>query len=178
MFEMWVNESGIANLLSIPQLEKDGFRVTSDTHRKWVVYTPQGEKIEFKHDTGLCKNMPYIDVRQFSKGFANANIKAHLEKRIQTVRKNMKGFSYKEVKQAELARIAQSKVAHPPDSKFKQMVHSPSFKNCPVTPKDITTARVIYGPDLPGLAVRSTRNKSKKSRTGTYGYTPGAIRTP
>ena len=31
IFEMWVNERGIANLLSIPQLEKDGFRVTSDT---------------------------------------------------------------------------------------------------------------------------------------------------
>ena len=32
VFKMWINEGGIANLLSIPQLEKDGFRVTSDTH--------------------------------------------------------------------------------------------------------------------------------------------------
>ena len=32
MFKMWLNEGGIANLLSIPQLGKDGFRVTSDTN--------------------------------------------------------------------------------------------------------------------------------------------------
>ena len=38
VFKMWINEGGIANLLSIPQLEKDGFRVTSDTHGEWVVY--------------------------------------------------------------------------------------------------------------------------------------------
>ena len=38
VFKMWINEGGIANLLSIPQLEKDGFRVTSDTHGEWIVY--------------------------------------------------------------------------------------------------------------------------------------------
>ena len=32
VFKMWANEGGIANLLSIPQLRKDGFPVTSDTH--------------------------------------------------------------------------------------------------------------------------------------------------
>ena len=31
IFKMWLNEGGIANLLSIPQLEKDGFQVMSDT---------------------------------------------------------------------------------------------------------------------------------------------------
>ena len=33
-FKMWINEGGIANLLSIPQREKDGFRVRSDTHEE------------------------------------------------------------------------------------------------------------------------------------------------
>ena len=42
--------------------------------------------------------------------------------------KNMEGFSRKEVKGSILAHIAQLKVAHPPDSKFKLMVRSPSFK--------------------------------------------------
>ena len=48
VFDMWLNESGIANLLSIPQLEADGFRVTCDTDTNWVVYTPQGHKIVFQ----------------------------------------------------------------------------------------------------------------------------------
>ena len=59
--------------------------------------------------------------------FANANIEAQQERKIQTACKNMEGFSRKEVKGATLARIAQSKVAHPPDSQFKLMVSSPSF---------------------------------------------------
>ena len=117
---MWINEGGIANLLLIPQLEKDGFRVTSDTHGEWIVHSPRGEKLTFKRDTGNLKNMPYIDVDDITtafalEAFAHANIEAFQEKRIQTVRKNMEGFSPKEVKRAILAREAQSKVAHPPD---------------------------------------------------------------
>ena len=48
IFKMWLNEGGIANLLSIPQLEKNGFRVTTDTHGEWVIHSPQGEKLQFK----------------------------------------------------------------------------------------------------------------------------------
>ena len=40
IFEMWFNESGVANILSIPQLEENGFRVTTDTLGGWVVHTP------------------------------------------------------------------------------------------------------------------------------------------
>ena len=111
-----------------PQLENDGFRVTSDTHGEWIVHSTQGEKLHFKIDTGLLENMPYIDVRDVTEAFAHANIEAIQEKNIQTDRKNTEGFSRKEVKGAVLARIAQSKVANPPNSKFKQMVSSTSFK--------------------------------------------------
>ena len=67
--------------------------------------------------------MPYVDLNDVTTAFscemfANANIDALQEQKIQTVRKNMEGFSRKEVKGSTLARIAQSKVAHPPDSKF------------------------------------------------------------
>ena len=84
----------------------------------------------------------------------------------------MEGFSRKEVKRAILARVAQSKVAHLPDSKFKLMVSSPSFKNFPVSVNDVTNARTIFGPDLPGLAGRSTRQKSQRVVPGIWVY-PG-----
>ena len=61
-----------------------------------------------------------------------------------------------------MARVAQSKVAHPPVSKFKLMVNSPGLKNCRVTVQDITNSREIFGPDLPGLQGRSTRQKPKR----------------
>ena len=50
MTEIWVDESGIANLLSIPELKNDGFCITTDSLTEWVVYMPQpqGEKIVFE----------------------------------------------------------------------------------------------------------------------------------
>ena len=139
IFKMWVNEGGIANLLSIPQLEKDGFIVTSDTNGEWIVYLPRGEELFFKRDAGNLKNMPYIEMGNIVKAFAHANIeadqdiKAIQERKIETVCMKMKDFSRAEVKEAIAARKAQIMLAHPPDTKFKQLVTSDSVKNCPVT---------------------------------------------
>ena len=111
--------------------------------------------------------MPYVDLNDVTTAFAsiffaNANIDALQERKIETIRKNMEGFSRKEVKGAHLARIAQSMVAHPPDSKFKLMVSLPSLKKFPVTVNDLTNARAIFAPDQPGLAGRSTRQKPQR----------------
>ena len=37
---VWLNENGIANLISIPKLEADGYTVWTDTKREWIVSTP------------------------------------------------------------------------------------------------------------------------------------------
>ena len=58
LFDMWLNKKGIANLLSIPQLERDGYEVDYNTKRDWVVIAPTGKRIVFKRDTGLCDRMP------------------------------------------------------------------------------------------------------------------------
>ena len=71
-FEMWLNKQGIPNLLSILQLEEDGYVVDYNTNRDWVVTTPQGEKIKFKRDTGLCNHMPYIDMKEQTVGVTYA----------------------------------------------------------------------------------------------------------
>ena len=49
---MWLNKQGIVDLLSIPQLEEDGFRILYDTLKEWVLHTPPGERIVFE-DTGF-----------------------------------------------------------------------------------------------------------------------------
>ena len=67
MFEFWLNKHGIANLLSIPQLEEDGFTVNK-TNTEWVIIILKGERIVFKLGVGLCKGMLYIDLRE-SNGF-------------------------------------------------------------------------------------------------------------
>ena len=61
-FKVWVNKGRIANLLSIPTLEEDGYIVTTHTNGKWVIISPEGEEVIFERDTGLCRGMPYIDL--------------------------------------------------------------------------------------------------------------------
>ena len=39
----WLNKKSIVNILSIPQLEKDGYTINYNTKRDWVVTTPSCE---------------------------------------------------------------------------------------------------------------------------------------
>ena len=82
-FKVWLNEKGIANLISIPMLEASGYTVSTHTKGEWKVVTPEGDTIPFKQNTGLCAGMPYIDLREHKEGFVM----------IKTVRKNMAGFT-------------------------------------------------------------------------------------
>ena len=61
---VWLNEQGIADLLSVPMLEESGYIVSSHTKKEWEVTNPEGVIITFKRDTGICKGMPYIDLRE------------------------------------------------------------------------------------------------------------------
>ena len=62
-FEVWYNKYGMANLLSVPMLEADGYTIATHTEGDWIVTSPEGTKITFKRDTGVCRGMPYIDLR-------------------------------------------------------------------------------------------------------------------
>ena len=61
---MWLNVRVIANLISVPMLEEAGYIVSSHTKKDWEVATPEGVTITFRRDTGICKGMPYIDLRE------------------------------------------------------------------------------------------------------------------
>ena len=87
---MWVDEQGMANLLLIPSLEADGYNISYNTKKEWVVTTSNRTRIKFKQDTGLCKGMPYIDMRNFKEGAIM----------IKTVRKNFENFTKKEIEAA------------------------------------------------------------------------------
>ena len=144
-----MNRQGIANLLSIPQLEEDGYVIDYNTNRDWVVITPSGKRIVFQRDTGLCNRMPYIDMREHQDGIDMVN----------TVRKNFEGFTRKQVEKAVLAREVQAMVAVPTEAEFKKMVSSKSLSDCPVTVDDVANARAIFGPDRAGLRGKTVRQK-------------------
>ena len=56
---MWLNENGIDNLISIPNLEVDGYVVRTGTKGEWQVVTPEGETVPFKRDKGMCRDAIY-----------------------------------------------------------------------------------------------------------------------
>ena len=62
MFSMWLVRNGIANLLSVPCLEREGCQITYDTNASWVVRCPNGLTLQFKKDTGVCEGFPYVDL--------------------------------------------------------------------------------------------------------------------
>ena len=68
-------------------LEKAGYIVTSHTKKNWVVFTPKGRKVVFKRDTGICKGMPYIDLRTNKAGLMMINM----------VHKNFESYAKKEI---------------------------------------------------------------------------------
>ena len=128
-FEVWLNERGIANLISLPALEDAGYKVESHTDRDWVVTSPQGRRTIFKRDTGVCQGMPYIDLREHGEeGLAM----------IATVRQRFEGYTRKEVEKAIQARVVRRRVGHPSDQHFESIVsekNAPKFR-CPITVAD------------------------------------------
>ena len=96
-FQVWLNEQGIVNLLSIPMLEEAGYKVSTHTDDDWKVTTPWGEVIVFEHEVGVCNRMPYIDLREHAEGLVM----------LETVEKNMEMFTKREIERAQLADVVQ-----------------------------------------------------------------------
>ncbi len=90
LFDLWLVHNGIANLLSLPQLEADGFTVSYHTRGNWIVTAPHGDKITFhREEDGMCHGFLYIDMQS----------KAAVAM-IQTVRQHYEGFTKREVQDA------------------------------------------------------------------------------
>ena len=51
------------NLIYIPQLEKDEYVIYYNTNRDWIVTTPEGKTLFSQKYVGMCKRIPYLDVR-------------------------------------------------------------------------------------------------------------------
>ena len=104
----------------------------------------------FKRDTGVCKGMPYIDLREQREGHVM----------IETVEKNMEGFTKKEIDRAELSRVVQRRIGHPTSKHLQQIVSQQSLKNVPIRSTDVANAKSIFGPSVAGLKGSTTRKRT------------------
>jgi hypothetical protein len=152
LFDLWLVRNGIANLLSLPQLEADGFTISYHTGGNGIVTTPQGREITFHQEkNGVCCRFPYIDMQS-----------TDAVAMIQTVRQQYGGFTKHKVQDATAARKAQAMTGHPTDTQFLKMVCNNSIKNCPIKPKHIANANSIFGPSIAGVRERTTRQKPEQ----------------
>ena len=93
LFDLWLVRNGIANLLSLPQLEADGFTVSYLTGGNWIVTAPQGKEITFHQEkNGVCRGFPYIDMQS-----------TDAVAMIQTIRQQYEGFTKRKVQDTTAA---------------------------------------------------------------------------
>jgi hypothetical protein len=146
--KFWINEDGIANLLSIPQLEKSGCIIRYLTGGKWEVLTPGGKIVTFEKDVGVCGGMPFIDVSRDPTTYIHESTDADGFVGVQTVRGNMEGFTAEQVKRAAEARDAMAMMAHAPAAKLAHVVSSTNLiSNVPFGKADLTNSVAIFGKD-------------------------------
>jgi hypothetical protein len=126
---------------------------------EWVAYMPDGGRIEFKLDTGVCDRMAYIDLTRLDE-----NITDHLDSptMIETVRGNMEGFTLEEVNGAKQARLAIAMMGHPSEKTLNNMVSNDVIPDCDITPTDLGNANSIYGSDRASLRGKTVRRQRSK----------------
>jgi hypothetical protein len=144
--------NGIANLLSLPQLEADGFTVSYHTGGNWIITTPHGDEITFhREEDGMCRGFPCIDMQS----------KAAVAM-IQIACQHYEGFTKRKVQDAIVARKAQAMTGHPTDAQFLDMVRNKTIKNFPIKPEHITNACSIFGPSIAGVRGKTIRRKPEQ----------------
>ena len=149
--KVWYLPDGIANIISMHELESL-YRITYDSWAGYyVVHTPKGEVRFHKDEQGL----PYLDLEESSEAGAlllmqHRGGNPHGNKGtclVQTVRGNYEGYTKREVLKAKEARRAQAMMGNPSEADYKGMVSHNLMPNCPVTSSNITNAKAIFGPD-------------------------------
>jgi hypothetical protein len=149
LFDLWLVCNCFANLLSLPQLEADGFTVSYHTGGNWTVSTPRGKEITFlREENGIRRGFPYIDMQSIN-----------AVAMIQTICQCYKGFTKCKVKDAIAAHKAQAMTGHPTDAKFMEMVRNNTIKNCPIKPAHITNSLTIFGPSIAGVHGKTVGHK-------------------
>ena len=155
--KVWYLPDRIANIFLMHKLERS-YRITYNSWDGYcVVHTQKGEVRFHKDKQGL----PYINLGESNSEAAMMLLQQEIQEReetmdsklsyIQTVRRNYEGYTKRKVMQAKEARRAQAMAGNLSKKDYKGMVSNNLILNCPITSKDVSKARTIFGPDLASI---------------------------
>ena len=172
--KVWYLPDGIANIISMNELESL-YRITYDSWAGYyVVHTPKGEVRFYKDEQGL----PYLDLNECDAAGAMLLLQREEAETgvslVQTVRGNYEGYTQREILKAKEARRAQAMMGNPSERDYKGMVSNNVIPNCPVTSADISNARAIFGPDLPSVRGKTVR-RAPAPVVGDYVAVPRSL---
>ena len=129
---MWYYFDGIANILSLSRV-KDKYRVTYDSHKDNIfhVHKLDGKVLKFSEST---KRLYHFDVNNRDEYQQDTML-------VTSVEKNKSRFSASDYSRAESARSLQKIIGRPAYKHFVHYVHNNQSLNCPITTRNIHTAR-------------------------------------
>jgi hypothetical protein len=145
---MWYNPKGVANILSLSQVEKK-HRVTYDSaaSKAFVVHNSDVRKRGFEQaKSGLF----YMDAEQ--------NFGTVL---VNTVEENKSKYTKRDYQRALAARRLQNTIGHKSTRDFLHIVKENLLKNCLVTTEDIMAAEDILGTNVQSLRGKQVRRDGK-----------------
>jgi hypothetical protein len=144
--KVWYSTEAITNILSLSNVIKQ-YRVTYDSHEQMFIVHRQSHGIpnmEFRmHHSGLH----FYDPRDTEFAFIN------------TVSRNMEGFTKRQIQRAEVARTLYATLSYPSWKDFAWIIRSNQIKDCPVTVADVDVAFKIWGKNVAALKGKTTRTK-------------------
>jgi hypothetical protein len=110
------------------------------------------------HREGIGK--PNMHFKMHSSGLHYYDPKDNEFTFVNTVSENLQGFTKRQIKGAELAKVLYSNLGYPSMKDFRWIIQSNQIKDCPVTVEDVDTAHKIFGKDIAALKGKTTRSKA------------------
>ena len=167
---VWFNPNGIANLMSLHNVQRY-YQVTLNTTEDNAFYinSSKGHQTRWKPSGHGLYHYALDSPNNIITLWGGLSAKAH----INTVAANASGFTHRQCQNALRARHLQNIVMHPGDRDMKEIVVK-HLQDCPVTGIDIDVARTLLGPNLGSLKGKTVRRPNPHVPMGIAGV-PSSI---
>jgi hypothetical protein len=156
--DVWYHKNGIANILSLSQVCKKGYKVTfsSDCDNRFTVEKHDGTIKMFKQSP---QGLYYLDT---------ASAKNDELIFITTVDDKASKYTNKDYSHAYLACRLQRIIGRPSTWHMLHIIDNNLLPNCPVSRSDVIRAEDIFGPDVGSLKGKTVRHTPKQVKINDY----------